>query len=121
MMRERPCDEPRSWGMSYCSSPSTRTPRRARCATVALPIPPTPTTMTSYAPMGRSSLCHPEGRLLYLAHGRAIAIDHQDALGQRRLRFRHVDIRGTQGTMGKGQLRHPARLDPELYPFPTQN
>src|SRR3989442_19382 len=62
MIRERPCDEPRSWGMSYCSSPRTRTPRRARCATAALPIPPTPTTMTSYASTGTSSLCHRHGR-----------------------------------------------------------
>src|SRR5215475_1313190 len=112
MMREMPCDEPRSWGMSYCSSPRTRTPRRARCATVALPIPPTPTTMTSYASTDNSSLCHQGGVPLYLADGRAIAIDHQDALGRRRLRFWHVNLRSPKGAMGKGQLRHTTRPDP---------
>src|SRR5262245_44684635 len=61
----------------------------------------------------------PRGMPLYLADGRAIAIDHQDALGRRRLRFWHVDLRSPKGAMGKGQLRHTTRLDPTLYPFPT--
>src|SRR4029453_6888154 len=61
----------------------------------------------------------PRGVLLYLTHGRAITIDHQDALGRRRLRFWHVDLRSPKGAMGKGQLRHTAQPDPTLYPFPT--
>src|SRR5262249_776795 len=61
----------------------------------------------------------PRGVPLYPAPRRAIAIDHQDALGRRRLRFWHVDLRSPQGAMGKGQLRHTTRLDPTLYPFPT--
>src|SRR6185295_8833334 len=43
-----PCEDPRSLGMSNRSSPRTRMPRRARWYAVALPIPPTPATITSY-------------------------------------------------------------------------
>ncbi len=48
-MRLTPCEEPSWCGTSNCSSPSTRWPRAARWKHVALPMPPTPITMTSYA------------------------------------------------------------------------
>src|SRR5690348_1261691 len=49
MMRLTPCEEPSWWGTSNCSIPSTFFPRRARWKRVALPMPPTPITITSYA------------------------------------------------------------------------
>src|SRR6185437_7029072 len=52
MMRVRPCDEPYSCTRSKRSTPSTRRPRRARWNRVALPIPPRPSTMASYAGTG---------------------------------------------------------------------
>src|SRR5579872_6660184 len=55
MMRVLPCDEPRSWTGQNCSKPATRCPRWARCAATALPMPPKPTTITSYMVVKRSS------------------------------------------------------------------
>src|SRR6478735_9893567 len=57
MMRLIPCEEPLALGMSNCSSPSTFLPRLASCQTVAEPIPPTPTTMSSYRSLTRSHPC----------------------------------------------------------------
>src|ERR1700680_1634699 len=48
MMRLMPWDDPIEWGMSNRSRPSTLWPRRANWKAVALPMPPMPTTMTSY-------------------------------------------------------------------------
>ena len=45
--RELPWLEPRSCAGPKRSSPSTRCPRAARCAAAALPMPPSPMTMTS--------------------------------------------------------------------------
>src|SRR6476661_6059449 len=57
MIRVSPWDEPYSCTRSNRSSPSTRRPRRARWNSVALPIPPRPSTIASNA--GRGS---PRGR-----------------------------------------------------------
>src|SRR6266511_5363312 len=48
MTRERPTNDPISWPRAKRSTPTTRAPRRASTATVALPCVPRPTTMTSY-------------------------------------------------------------------------
>ncbi len=48
MPRERPCDEPLWWPRAKASRPRTRRPRRARWYAAALPIPPSPSTITSY-------------------------------------------------------------------------
>jgi hypothetical protein len=48
MIRDSPWLEPRSCAGVNCSSPSTRWPRAARCAAAALPIPPSPSTITSH-------------------------------------------------------------------------
>src|SRR4051794_27167249 len=48
MMRVAPPEEPLSLGTPARSRPRTRSPRAASSATVALPMAPTPTTMTSY-------------------------------------------------------------------------
>src|SRR5688500_6860629 len=48
MTRDRPWLDPRSWAGVNRSSPRTRRPRRARCQAAALPMPPSPTTMTSW-------------------------------------------------------------------------
>src|SRR4051794_35998545 len=47
MIREPPWLDPSACAGPNRSSPSTRTPRAARCAAAALPMPPRPTTMTS--------------------------------------------------------------------------
>src|SRR5690349_19551881 len=47
MIREPPWLDPSACAGPNRSSPSTRRPRPARCAAAALPMPPSPTTMTS--------------------------------------------------------------------------
>ena len=47
MIRVTPWEEPMLFGMSNRSSPSTRWPRLANCQHAALPMPPTPMTITS--------------------------------------------------------------------------
>src|SRR6476619_5127365 len=48
MRRLLPTDEPMICPRANCSSPIARTPRPAQCDRIALPIPPKPTTATSY-------------------------------------------------------------------------
>ncbi len=47
VIRVSPCVDPQAWGGTYWSIPMTETPRAASCQDAALPIAPSPTTMTS--------------------------------------------------------------------------
>src|SRR5262245_816088 len=47
MIRECPCELPRSWTRGNCSNTNTDRPRRASSNAAAEPMPPAPITMTS--------------------------------------------------------------------------
>src|SRR5262245_12588406 len=46
MIRDSPCELPRSWPMRPCSKPITSCPARARNLAAATPVPPSPITAT---------------------------------------------------------------------------
>src|SRR5436190_23787865 len=104
MMRLRPCEDPRSCGMSNCSRPSTRAPRAAAWYAAALPIPPTPTTMTSY--MTRAD-CTPPFVLRY-AHEAHRTPGTRRRRGRRRRTARAGDGRENRAAAFPS---HPPELD----------
>src|SRR5262249_50655032 len=64
MTRTRPWELPRSWATANCSRPRTRQPRRASSYTAALPMPPTPITITSYDVVPVGTTPHPAQSLV---------------------------------------------------------
>src|SRR3954451_1775722 len=90
MIREPPWLEPSACAGPNRSRPSTRCPRAARCAAAALPMPPSPTTITSNVTGSsnrRPLLALPQRRLEHLAAGvaRQRTVQHADEL-------RHLEV-----------------------------
>jgi hypothetical protein len=60
-----------------------------------------------------------DGRYSFISLG--IAVDHEDALSERGVKLRHIDLDRTKGVVGKRQLRDPARFDTPFHTLSRQD